>query len=91
MLIASVPDLIATRFTVTRKRMEEAGEGPYLILMNHSSFVDLEIASYIFYPKPHCIVSTFDSFVGKSWLMRQIGCIPTQKFVSDMTLIQDMS
>ena len=91
MLIASVPDLIATRFTVTRKRMEEAGEGPYLILMNHSSFVDLEIASYIFYPKPHCIVSTFDSFVGKSWLMRQIGCIPTQKFVSDMTLIKDMT
>ncbi len=91
MLIASVPDLIATRFSVTRKRMEEAGEGPYLILMNHSSFIDLEIASYIFYPKPHCIVSTFDSFVGKSWLMRQIGCIPTQKFVSDMTLIKDMT
>ena len=91
MLIASLPDLIATRFTVTRKRMEEAGKGPYLILMNHSSFVDLEIASYIFYPRPHCIVSTFDSFVGKSWLMRQIGCIPTQKFVSDMTLIKDMS
>ncbi len=91
MLIASIPDLIATRFTVTRKRMAEAGKGPYLILMNHSSFVDLEIASYIFYPKPHCIVSTFDSFVGKSWLMRQIGCIPTQKFVSDMKLIKDMT
>ncbi len=91
MLAASVPDLLATRFTFTKKRMEEAGDGPYLILMNHSSFVDLEIASYIFYPKPHCIVSTFDSFVGKSWLMRQIGCIPTQKFVSDMTLIKDMS
>ncbi|MBE6640184.1 MAG: hypothetical protein E7619_01230 [Ruminococcaceae bacterium] len=91
MLIASIPDLIATRFSFTRKRMEAAGKGPWLILMNHSSFIDLEIASYVFYPKAHCIVSTFDSFVGKSWLMRQIGCIPTQKFVSDMTLIKDIS
>ena len=25
------------------------------------------------------------------WLMRQIGCIPTQKFVTDLTLLQDMT
>ena len=33
--------------------MEEAGPGPYLILMNHSSFIDLKIASRIFYPMPY--------------------------------------
>ncbi|MBQ5633993.1 MAG: hypothetical protein IIV11_03820, partial [Clostridia bacterium] len=31
------------------------------------------------------------AFVGKAWLMRQIGCIPTQKFVSDLSLVKDMS
>ena len=70
--------------------MERAGEGPYLILMNHSCFLDLEIASAIFYPMPYGIVATSDGFVGKDWLMRQIGCIPTQKFVSDLTLVRDM-
>ncbi len=70
--------------------MKEAGNGPYLILMNHSSFIDLEIASKIFYPHPYCIVCTSDGFVGKEWLMRQIGCIPTQKFVTDVGLIRDM-
>ena len=70
--------------------MEAAGEGPYLILMNHSSFIDLKIASRIFFPMPFCIVSTSDGFVGKSWLMRLIGCIPTQKFVSDLSLIRHM-
>ena len=63
---------------------------PVLILMNHSSFIDLKIASRIVYPKPYGIVCTFDTLVGKSWLMRLLGCIPTQKFVSDLTLIKDM-
>jgi hypothetical protein len=68
----------------------EAGDGPWLILMNHSSFIDLEIASRILFPRPYCIVCTTDGFVGKEWLMRRLGCIPTQKFVSDLTLIRDM-
>ncbi len=88
--ILSIPDLWATKFTFTKDRMESAGKGPYLILMNHSSFIDLKIASKIFYPHPYCIVSTTDSFIGKGWLMKWLGCIPTQKFVSDITLITDM-
>ncbi len=88
--IAASPDLIATNFTLTKERMEEAGKGPWLILMNHSSFIDLEIAFKIFYPKPFCTVATHDAFVGKPWLMRQIGCIPTKKFVSDSRLIADI-
>ncbi|MBQ8351398.1 MAG: 1-acyl-sn-glycerol-3-phosphate acyltransferase [Clostridia bacterium] len=83
-------DLRATGFSYTKHHMEKAGKGPCLILMNHSSFIDMEIASTIFFPKPLSIVCTTDGMVGKAWLMRQIGCIPTQKFVSDITLIRDM-
>jgi len=63
--------------------------------MNHSCFLDLQIASRIFYPRHYCIVCTSDGFVGMGgfmgWLMRTIGCIPTQKFVTDLRLVQDMS
>ena len=83
-------DLLSTRFRFRTERMEELGEGPYLVLMNHSSFIDLEIASRVLYPKPTCIVCTSDGFVGKEWLMRQIGCIPTNKFVTDASLMADM-
>ena len=83
-------ELIKVGFTFTKKRMDEAGKGPYLILMNHSSFIDLKIASRIFFPKKYCIVCTSDGFVGKEWLMRLLGCIPTQKFVTDVSLIMDM-
>ncbi len=88
--ILSIPDMWMTNFKYTKERMELAGEGPYFILMNHSSFIDLKIAYKIFFPLPFCIVSTTDSFVGKSWLMRKLGCIPTQKYVSDVRLIMDM-
>ena len=63
---------------------------PCLILMNHSSFIDLEIASSVIYPKPFAIVCTSDGFVGKEGLMRNLGCIPTNKFVTDVRLITDM-
>ena len=87
---AASGDLRDAQFSFTRKRMDALGDGPYLILMNHSSFIDLEIVSRVMYPKPYCIVCTSDGFVGKEWLMRQIGCIPTNKFVTDASLIADM-
>ena len=88
--VLSAPTLWKIGYTVRRERMELAQDQPCLILMNHSSFTDLKLAYGIFFPQPLCIVSTTDSYVGKRWLMPLIGCIPTQKFVSDLTLIRDM-
>lgn len=88
--IASVPELWATGFTYELHGMEKVKDQPCLILMNHSCFLDLMIMSRIFYPKKYSIVCTSDGFVGKNLLMRLLGCIPTQKFVSDVRLIRDM-
>lgn len=88
--LLSIPNLIKVDFTYTETDMQKAGNGPVLILMNHSSFIDLQIASKLFYPKPYCIVCTTDGFVGKEWLMRSLGCIPTKKFVTDISLISNM-
>ncbi len=89
--VLAIFDLFPTKFTYETHGMEKIGKKePCLILMNHSSFIDLKIASKIFFPKPYGIVCTTDGFVGKGLLMRLLGCIPTQKFVSDMTLIRDM-
>ena len=72
--------------------MEKLGKDePCLVLMNHSSFIDLQRAADYLYPRPFSTVCTTDAFAGKAWLMRQIGCIPTQKFVSDLSLVKDMS
>lgn len=89
--VVSQPDLMATHFKCNKIGMEKLGKKePCLILMNHSSFIDLKIASSILYPRPFNIVCTSDGFVGKRWLMRNLGCIPTQKFVTDVSLVRDM-
>ena len=90
--VVSSPDLMATKFEVKKVGMERLPKKQAaLFLMNHSSFIDLEIASSILYPRPFNIVTTLDAFIGKDWLMRQIGCIPTRKFVADLGLIKDIN
>ena len=89
--LVSIPDLIATHFSCKKVGMEKLGKKePALILMNHSSFIDLEIISSILYPRPFNIVATTDGFIGKNWLMHQLGCIPTRKFISDPALVRDI-
>ena len=91
--VLAILDLVPTKFKFRKHGMEKLGKKePCLILMNHSCFMDLKIASRIFFPRRYGVVCTSDGFVGiyQELLMRLLGCIPTQKFVSDMTLIRDM-
>ena len=89
--LVSLPDLWATKFKYEKIGMEKLGKGePALFLMNHSSFIDLEIVASMLYPRPFNIITTSDGFIGKDALMRWIGCIPTNKFVSDSTLVRDI-
>lgn len=63
---------------------------PCLVLMNHSSFIDLEIAAYLLGDRAYHIVTTLDAFVGLGWILRLLGCIPTKKFINDVNLVRDM-
>ena len=89
--LVSLPTLWKTKFSYTTERMELVEDKPCLILMNHSSFTDMKLAYAIFYPRRFGIVTTTDAFIGiLGPLERILGCIPTQKFVSDISLIRDM-
>ena len=85
------PTLWKTKFSYTTERMELVGDEPCLILMNHCSFTDMKLAYGIFYPRPLGIVTSVDAMTGiLGKLMRILGCTPTHKYVSDLTLIKDM-
>lgn len=89
--VISQPALWQTHFTHREVGMEKLGKDePALILMNHSSFLDFEIAFSMLYPRKFNTVATLDSFVGLDWIMRQIGCFPTRKFIADLHLIRDI-
>lgn len=89
--IASMPTLMKTRFSYTTERMELVGKQPCLILMNHSSFTDMKLAFGIFYPRRLGIVTSVDAMTGiLGKLMRFLGCTPTHKYVTDLSLIRDI-
>ncbi len=89
--ILSSVDLKKTNFRLEKSGMEKLGKKePCIILMNHTSFIDLKIAEYTFYPRPLNIVTSFDGFVGLKWLLRQIGCFSTHKFTPERQVIKDM-
>ena len=89
--IGSMPSLLKTRFSYTTERMELVGDQPCLILMNHSSFTDMKLAFGIFYPKPMGIVTSVDAMSGLlGKMMRFLGCTPTHKYTTDITLIKDL-
>ncbi len=78
-------------FSYTTERMELVGKEPCLILMNHSSFTDMKLAFGIFYPRRMGIVTSVDAMSGVlGKLMRLLGCTPTHKYVSDLSLISDI-
>lgn len=91
MRAAARKDLKETHFTYTSDSLTAEEAGPCLILMNHSSWIDLLMVTEIFKDRPYCTVCTGDGFVGKRYLMEQMGCIPTQKFVTDFTLLTDIA
>ena len=91
MKTASAGTLRKVGFECRKVNMDRLGaDEPALFLMNHSSFIDLQIASVILYPRPFHVDCTLDGFVGKEGLMRKIGCIPTRKFMADTALVRDM-
>lgn len=91
MQFGSKSELKKTNFKANYIHMDRLKKDePCLILMNHSSFIDLKIVASVFSDRPYNIVCTSDGFVGKEWLMRNLGCIPTNKFVTDINLVKDM-
>ena len=89
--LISAPTLKKIKFSYTTERMELVGKQPSLILMNHSSFTDMKLAFGIFYPQRMGIVTSVDAMSGiLGKLMRLLGCAPTHKYVSDISLIHDI-
>jgi 1-acyl-sn-glycerol-3-phosphate acyltransferase/rubredoxin len=88
--ILSIGELSKVNFTYEKIGMKRLPKGPCLFLMNHSSFLDLKIASKILYPRSYNIIATSDAMLGKEWLMRRLGIVATNKFTPDVPLALDV-
>ena len=90
--IISIPVLKMAKFKCTRIGMEELEDTePCLYLVNSSSSIDAHIAASVLYPKPYNVITSPESLVGRSLLMRMLGFIPAKKFIADIDAAKDAS
>lgn len=83
--------LASSHFTHKEVGMEKLKKNePALILMNHSGFTDFKVAYSMLYPRKFNTVAAFETFMGLEWLMKQIGCFSTKKYISNLQLIHDI-
>lgn len=63
---------------------------PYMLLSNHMSFIDFELAALGTYPHRVNNVVNIDGYYNRPWLMEWIGAICTRKFTNDIHLVKSI-
>ncbi len=63
---------------------------PYLLLCNHNAFYDFKVATKAIFPHRANYVIAIDGFIGREWLVRNVGGICKRKFTSDIRLIRQI-
>ena len=63
---------------------------PYLMLCNHNAFKDFKVAMKATFPHKSNFVVAIDGYVGREWLLRQVGGICKRKYTSDITLVKHL-
>ena len=73
------------------QRVNTAGlKAPYLLLSNHNAFLDFKVLTAALFPQRANYVVAIDGFIGREWLLRNVGCICKRKFTNDVQLVRQL-
>ncbi|MBO6263079.1 MAG: hypothetical protein J6N93_02240 [Clostridia bacterium] len=61
---------------------------PFIMLSTHASMIDFAMAVKATFPNTPNWVTSIEEFVGREWLLREVGCIYKRKFTSDITVVK---
>ncbi len=64
---------------VNRVQMEGL-KPPYLLLCTHHGFIDFKVQTRVLFPHTATYVVAVDGFIGREWLLRNVGGIGKRKF-----------
>ena len=87
--LISMPEVKKHRTQIRRTGMEGI-KPPYLLLCNHNAFVDFKVATAAIFPHRANYVVAIDGFIGREWLLRNVGGICKRKFTNDITLVRQL-
>lgn len=75
---------------ITKTNMESLKKTPYLLLANHNAFYDFKVATRAIFPRRATYVVALDGFIDRESIMREVGCIGTRKFITDVTVVKQI-
>ena len=87
--LLSLPAVILHK-TIIHRNGTEGLKPPYILLCNHNAFMDFKVATQVIYPDRANYVVAIDGFIGREWLLRNVGCICKRKFTSDTVLVRQI-
>ncbi|MDD4773423.1 MAG: lysophospholipid acyltransferase family protein [Eubacteriales bacterium] len=87
--LLSFPDVWKHRVRITKINCKGL-KPPYIFLGNHNAFFDFKVATAGIFPHRANYIVAIDGFIGREWLMRNVGCICKRKFTNDVTLIRQI-
>lgn len=88
-LLLSIPTVMLHRNKLKKIGMKGI-KPPYVLLCNHNAFMDFKVATKAIFPHRANYVVAIDGFIGREWLLRNVGCICKRKFTNDVMLIRQL-
>lgn len=83
----SLPDVWLHHLKINRSQVETL-KPPYLLLCTHMAFIDFKVTTAAIFPHRANYVVAIDGFIGREWLLRNVGAICKRKFTNDLTMIK---
>jgi 1-acyl-sn-glycerol-3-phosphate acyltransferase len=87
--LLSYPTTIKRKLKIYKKNMEGV-KPPYLLLCTHHAFNDFKVTTAAIFPHRANYVIAIDGFIGREWLLRQVGGIGKRKFTNDVQLVRQI-
>jgi len=63
---------------------------PYLLLCTHHAFIDFKVTTAAIFPHRANYIVAIDGFIGREWLLRNVGGIGKRKFTNDTKLVKQI-
>lgn len=87
--LISFPTVWGYKLKVNKVNMKGL-KPPYILLATHHAFVDFSVTTAAIFPHPANYVVAIDGFIGREWLLRNVGGICKRKFTNDTTLVKQI-
>ena len=85
----TLPDVKRHKTVITKTGCEEL-KPPYILLCNHNAFYDFKVCTKAIFPNRANYIVAIDGFIGREWLLRNVGGVCKRKFTTDIQLIRNI-